>query len=724
MKRIDIIKTFLLLLSAALLVAGCSKEEEGPFTGNENYIAAFTLAKDGIILKGAVSPNTIVITAPERFSLSGATASVTISENATITPNPATVTDWDTEQTFTVTSYNGRKNTYTYSIERHLVSRSGDVVLLTQADVDAFVEEIKDADKINGSLTVGAATGQDSVYSLEGLNALKVITGGVVINATYAGENLALFENLEKTSELRITSRKVKNVRFPKLATVHSDLNIDQAIAVKTLDFPELTIIDKSLRIYYTDSLASLNFPKLQQVFGNVTIQGRGSGTQNLESINFPALQKVNETFTLTYWREVTTVNLPELSATGTFTASNLVKLEQFTAPKLETVGGTFNISTCAALLVVNLPVLKTVNGNLTLSSTAALTTIQFPVLELVTGTLTIPNATGLTTLQFPVLKYIGNELSVNLQSLVSLDVFSSLDSIGGRLYLYNLTNLTSLGLSSIKKIGEIFAYGLTNITEIDVRGIKVGTISLYGATLRTGLTMIGADEFSGKLYIGSPPANITKFPVTMQGFKKVGNMEISTTSYITDLDFSWLEEVTGLLNFSSGSAVKTISLPNLKSAGGIQISYYNALETLSMPKLEKIGGYTNTSGVTVGNFTYTVSSNIVSLTLPKLQSVVGNISITGLTATRLLETIGFPELQSLTGTLTLTGTSNTKFKDLSGFSKLSSAGGVTISNFTQMKDFSPLKNAISSFDAETWKISGCGYNPTYQDMVEGKYSN
>jgi hypothetical protein len=723
MKKIDIIKTGLLLLLAVAFVAGCN-EKEYPFVGNDNYIATFTLTKDGVTLKGDVSPEAIVIAAPERFSLSGATASVTVSENATITPNPATITDWDEAHTFTVTAYTGTKKTYAYRVERSLVSRDGDVVLLTQADVDAFAEEAKDADQINGSLTIGAATGQDSIYSLAGLEALKIISGDVVINATYAGENLVAFENLEKTNELRIASKKVETIRFPKLAAVHSDLNIDQATAVKTLDFPELTIADKALRIYYVDSLASMNFSKLQQVVGNVTIQGRSSGAQNLQTIDFPALQKVSGTFTLSYWREVTTVNFPELSnVTGTFTVSNLAKLEQFVTPKLETTGSAFVINYCSELLIVHFPVLKTVNGSLTVSSATALTAMQFPSLESVTGSLTIPNAADLTTLQFPALKYIGNELSVNLQSLVSLDAFSTLDSIGGRLFLYNLTNLTSLGLSSIKKIDILYAYGLTNITEIDVRGVNVGTLSLYGATM-TGLTIIGDDEFAGKLYIGTPPSGVTNFPVTIQGFKKVGELEISIGTYISAIDFLWIEEVAGLLNFSSGSAVKTINLPNLKSAGGIQINYYNALETFNLPILEKIAGYTNASGAVAGNFTYGVSSNIVSLTLPKLQSVVGNISITGLTATRKLETISFPELDSLTGTLTITGTNNPAFTDLSGFSNLTSAGGVTISYFTQLKDFEPLKNVLPSLDAVVWKITNCGYNPTYKDMLAGKYSN
>ncbi|MDR0729268.1 MAG: DUF5018 domain-containing protein, partial [Prevotellaceae bacterium] len=155
---------FCLLLLTAALVAGCNKEEESLFKGNDNYIAAFTLTKDSVTLNGAVSPDAIILTAPEQLSLEGATATVTLSENATITPDPAKVTDWNTAQTFTVTAYNGATQTYAYHVERHLISLDSDVILLTQADVEAFAAELEaqDIDQLNGAITIGAATGQDT----------------------------------------------------------------------------------------------------------------------------------------------------------------------------------------------------------------------------------------------------------------------------------------------------------------------------------------------------------------------------------------------------------------------------------------------------------------------------------------------------------------------------------------------------------------------------------
>jgi hypothetical protein len=691
MKKIDKIKTFLLLSAAAVFVAGCNDElEDNLFTGNENSIAIFTLAKDGVTLKGALSPNAVVITAPERVSLSGAAASVTLSENAAITPDPATVTDWDAAQTFTVTSYSGSKRTYAYSVERRLTSRDGDAVLLTQADVNAFVAEL-DADQINGTITVGAAAGQDSVYSLAGMEQLKVVTGGIIINATYAGKELTVFENLEKTGDLKISSKKVKTVSFPKLAAIRLDFNFDQAVSVTGLDFPELATVDKGVRIVYPDSLTNISFPKLQLIIEGLTVQGRYSGTNTLQTLEFPALTEVGGTVNLTYLRNLAGVNFPELTVAGAITSSYLDSMTFFTVPKLETVAsGGISVSSSHKITELTFPALKTVSGELYLN-TSKLELLSCPLLERL-GRLgsTLPSG---SPSPFPSLKIVDGQLSVDKtygSNLLAL--FPALDSVG-TLYIN---------------------YGNYEEETLDMRGIKTGAIS----SLAMGKIILLADDIF--------PARITvtnDYPfIVREGLKSIGCLRINSAQQIDAVDFSFLEYVRDEIQLSSVSRVETLEFPNLWSAGRLYFYYCNALKTLSLPKLETITGYVSGT-TTTGDFIYAVSSDITAIELPALRSIVGGISITGLTATRKLETVNFSALQSLTGTLTITGTNNAAFKDLSGFSALTSAGGVTISNFTQLNDFSPLRNVLPSLSTDTWKVAGCGYNPSYQDMTDGLYA-
>jgi hypothetical protein len=112
------------------------------------------------------------------------------------------------------------------------------------------------------------------------------------------------------------------------------------------------------------------------------------------------------------------------------------------------------------------------------------------------------------------------------------------------------------------------------------------------------------------------------------------------------------------------------------------------------------------------------------SFTIPKLKSIVGDLTMSFSNNSN-LTFASFPELKSITGLLSLKSSSysiNSKFADISGFSSLSSADGVTIEYFSGLKDFEPLKNVIPSIVSGQWKITGCGYNPTLQNMRDGKY--
>lgn len=63
-----------------------------------------------------------------------------ICEQASILPDPATITDWDSEQVFRLIAYNGTVEHYTLKIVRENVYSEGSVTLNTQAEVVAFAE--------------------------------------------------------------------------------------------------------------------------------------------------------------------------------------------------------------------------------------------------------------------------------------------------------------------------------------------------------------------------------------------------------------------------------------------------------------------------------------------------------------------------------------------------------------------------------------------------------
>src|SRR4051812_36981325 len=172
------------LLLATVVFNSCSKDK-GPFEGRDNTIASFQLQKGNVVLQAAIKQDSILITAPGNFSLTGVTPAVVLSEHARIAPDPATITNWEQPLDFVVTAYDGQVKTYKYVLQRNIISKEGDIVLMRQADVDTLAA--LQLSRVNGSLTIGNLEGADSIYSLDKLSTIKNISGELVINPTFAG---------------------------------------------------------------------------------------------------------------------------------------------------------------------------------------------------------------------------------------------------------------------------------------------------------------------------------------------------------------------------------------------------------------------------------------------------------------------------------------------------------------------------------------------------------
>ena len=101
----------LILVTFSLLIAGCSDDDKMPADADDNFITALTLTKEGKSYDAVIEGNDIVMTVPYTVDLNGATASMVYTPSAKILPNPQTVTDWENEMIFRVTSFNGKENT-------------------------------------------------------------------------------------------------------------------------------------------------------------------------------------------------------------------------------------------------------------------------------------------------------------------------------------------------------------------------------------------------------------------------------------------------------------------------------------------------------------------------------------------------------------------------------------------------------------------------------------
>ncbi|MFR9584384.1 MAG: hypothetical protein SNH01_05725 [Rikenellaceae bacterium] len=691
---------FLMLLAVSL--SSCSESDEFDFVGEDNYITKLAITVDGATYNASIADDEVILTVPSNLSFTGATVEYTITEKATISPDPATKSDWDTEEMFVVTSYNDLRRSYTYRVVRSDIAATGNVILNTQTELEAFASAGNST--VNGNLTIGkTASADDPITSLALLSSLKTIAYDLIIGVGYTGTSLEGLDNLEVVGGISIDdAAELTTIYLPALTTIGTTLNI-LADNLESLSMDLLTSIGEDFTVK-SNMLSSSSFDKLSSVDGTMTFNGGSSTTANspMERVQFPSLVTVGGDLDLKYWSKAYVFEMPKLEQVdGCVTFLSWSSIEDIEMPLLSSAGG-FVFQTISTEFEVSLPELTTLSDKLTLYA-AGMTSFSSPKLESVGGILYIyATCTKLTTLDFSSLESV---YTLNNYSAVITDfnvTFPSLKTVEYNLYLYNCALLAG---------------------EVDVTGITVGNqIYVYGTTFNN-MTSIKCDDdhFDGKLIFYYPSVAVTTFPTI--DFKSIRSLQISTgssTSYFSgEVDLGSLETVTEDVTFTLCKYVTKLEGRNLKSVGSISFTGFYNITELNLPELETITGYDTTAG----NFSFTATYATVldKMDLTKLKSVDGGFTITSLTAGATMSNIGFENIETIGGALSITGSSNVNFTDLSTFSTLKSVKGVSITNMTNLTDFTGFSGLFPDY-ASSWSVSGCAYNPSYQNMVDGDY--
>lgn len=664
------IKTIIISLLAPLFMVACN-DDDSAFSGNDNHIASFQLKQGENTFYAAISQDKLTVTVPANLSLQGATATIIISELASISPDPSSITDWDNEQTFTVTSYNGNKQTYIYNVAHNAVSKDGDVALLTQADVDAFAA--LELSELDGSLTIGAATGQDSIYSLKGLEKLKQVKYDLIINPTYAGSDLEGLENLELIGSLQIMrNKKLKNVTLPKLQAIMLGLTINEG-GLETLQFPELLKVDNEISLMNLDSLLVMEFPKLKSVVNNVTLQA-GWNINKLHKIHFPALEKIGGKLDITNWKEVTETAFPNLLNVRELNISSLNKLEKMEFPSLEKVEGKMYFAVT--------------NENIT--------AVDFSSLTAINGDFTLPDFPKITT----------------------SDWIKSLATVSGKLQIYD-SQVTSLKdiLPALAEAEELIVSYAPNLSEVDLTRLKVGSLAFEGTS--NPKKIIANETCETKLSFRY--AVIEKVP-DLSGIKHLGGLVISGCNAITEVELNEIESVADDLIFEYCFGFKNLKMPALKEVGAKFFLNGNFATEFDFPLLEK-----------VGVFLYNAQGRQdalvpVDLSFPSLTRSEGYFNVLTSGNGSIVSNLSFPKLAYVGDYFQLsafTNPENNYIKDLDTFSALTYIGGnVTIEGQRALTSFEGLKNTLEKvLEGESlWTVRNNAYNPTVDDLKAGKW--
>ena len=666
---------FVMLLSVCLwTLVGCS-DDKSDFDGSDAYFVSFSLTIDGVVYPATLTEGQIVVEVPNSADVSKATPNYQLSENATVLPNPSAVKDWNEDQLFRVESYNNQFNTYTYSLSYTDVANRDNVLLISQADVDAFAQ--RNINRIDGNLIIGEAVNSISddkaITNLDGLSNLSQVGYNVVINNSYMGEDLDGLSNLKSVGGFYIgsTAKGVqlsKNLRveLPNLEQIGNlIINSDKITAIS------LPQVKKASDIYIgSEFLASLELPNLITSHGNIVINGstaQSNSNKVLNAILLPKLTNVVGNFSLNRFQTLSVLSIDALAEiSGNCEIKALRELEFVTFISLKNVHGDFAVTGNTKMTKVMTPELVSVRSikidTENMFATPALKDISMPKLQKVTANLAL-TALACEKIDLPMLENVGEAL--NVQTARFLQTFNT----------PKLTACKSIRLSAVNQLTAADFSLVENLEKFEIYAAPLINAIALPKTITGNIVLSSAGQ--GKELVDLGSLEVVEGSLQIDGFKGE-NLDIKNIKKIGSAAFtSW------------NSTLKSISFPMLRECGDFRIVNHDGLKTLAMPVLQE-----------VKSFTFGSCPRLTDMQFPTLKTIKEQLT---------LESSPWGDPYELT--------------NLNAFVSVTSLGGVKITYASLLADFSGLKNAITGMKAENWSVSDCKYNPTFQNMLDGKFT-
>ncbi len=674
---------FILFCFTALCFTACNDDdpEFSGIEGKDHFISDFALTVDGITYQATIAGDMITVEIPYNVSLEGATVEYALCEGASINPNPSNIQDWGNEWKFVVTSKMQESKVYSYTYRYTDIEQSGSVVLATQAEVDNFAQT--GINKIDGNLTIGTVDGEE-ITNLEGLANLKQISNTLILNPSYKGADLSGLDNLKQLGSFKLGSTTsisknttLKTVNFPSLLDITGDFVINCS-TVEKISIPKVGTIGEDMYVA-SDALLDLDANAVEYVGSSLIVRGSVKQKESAatEAIVFSALKQIGNELAIQYFPQLQGIYLPALERiTGTASFSDMSSIGSIAMTELCSVGG-LTIKNCKEISTIELPGLTSC-GEFSVDANKV-NKLNISALRDVFGDMTLSNLL-IEELDLPQTNFNGNTLTLQcarLNKIVGPETFN-----GSLLLLPKSCRLTEFTLEGISNIqGDFQCKDYSYVKEFVMPFIRVAgdmTIALNSGSVNTAaeIEFPKLQEIGGTLTLGSNSnANNIAFP----SLKKIlGSCSVTTTDLKNDIEFTNLESI--------GT-----------DGADEQIKFEIEATNILCPKLKTINGKFD---IATSSFMFGMEVDKVSY--PNVESISENLSIT----------CPYSDFGS-NGILSI------------DFSGLKSVKGISISGQGDVTDFSSFKylfeNNVLTGESQ-WSVRECAYNPTYQDMKNGKY--
>lgn len=549
---------------------------------------------------------------------------------------------------------------------------SGDVVLTTQAEVDAFQIE---CDTIFGSLIINGI----DIDSLTPLSNISCVKGALIVEDTERLFTLSGLDNLNTIED----SILIEGNELLSEITALSNIQI-----LKTIE------INSNGRLKNLEGLNNITQLEHIRIFGNQELSNM-SGLDNLSSVNGDFWIIGNDRLS-----NLDGLNKLELVA-GTFTIQNSNLIDIKGLESLANTGDLRFVGTENLVDLSGLENMKTINGDLILN---------FSVSQ---------SLKGLENLEF-----INGNLSIYGSGISEIDALKNLKTVTGYIEVFVCDNLKNVdGFSNITEVNAFlsleFLSSLNNISGLRNLNKILGSLVIRSNDKLNDLTPLSnLRELSGNLNINRNPMLLS-----LDGIENISSIERrSVRIFNNDLlsDFCALapvlrnasEEFTSGIRIENNAYNPTLEQlqdPNLCRqspptdcpTGDLTFNSQAALDTFQI-ECDTIFGDLNITGDDIINLSRLENIKVIKGTLSiestmMLSDLTGLNNITRIEGSLILNNVPlvsnldvFNSLEVIEGQLALVGTPN--MEQINGLSNLRTLNSIAIVGAASLADLRGLE--------------------------------
>ena len=311
----------------------------------------------------------------------------------------------------------------------------------------------------------------------------------------------------------------------------------------------------------------------------------------------------------------------------------------------------------------------------------------------------------------------IDGNLTINCQSLTSLDGLYNLKKITGNFITWEACITSYEGIDKLTEIGGDFEvrlpYSLESfegLESLETIGGNFKVIAESSFKGLNGLKSIGGDfEVNAKLFC-------FEYLASFEGLENLetigGNFKVIAGSYSSLESLSSFKGLSSLKSIGGDFEVSTDHSSSPHPSHSL-----NALESFEgLESLETIGGNFR---VIAESFSYSYSFNVLSSFkgLSSLKSIGGDFEVKA----RVLESFeGLENLTNIGDKLTIKGCSS--LNNIDALKNIESLNDISITTCSKLYDFCVLKNVVQNMSG-TFYVNDNGYNPTKYQLLNGECS-